>query len=535
MFWAKVPPFKMQQKTSVIPVNHPVRALTGLAKQMALPHEFGPERFPSFPALERTALMAFNYPTTAALAANTPVKFMCSRQATYPVWGESTVNGIATLATYKAEISAATAATSVIFDSLMLSDWAVSNRIASGTAIGVAGANPPLVPYQLFGVDNSCGNSPFVYVPNNYTMSHVIAALAPVTNAATTVVTYEIWSSPGEVYRAAGTGSISAGNTGGLGNGPAAVVGPCWVRPVSFALNFAVATSIVQQFTVSFVVSTAGVTYATSAVTMGQITPVGGGVTGFGPICWPVEFANSTLPWYSTRTTAAAFLGTNVSQILNKGGTVLAGRVAPQVFNPWLVTSSYINALHPAEKAFLPLETGVYTYAPPSTDLADFWDYTLNTSGGAPAAPVYRLDNTSLVNIMFLTATAVTEQLAINVDWHIEFRTSSALFPIGLSAVTLETLHQAQIALASVGFFFENPEHKQILSRVIAAAKKYGPSVLSIVSPMAGRFVKDYIMPRQNKSQMKPTSAAGSGMLGKKAPKKIPAKPKAKAAGKKKK
>jgi hypothetical protein len=285
------------------------------------------------------------------------------------------------------------------------------------------------------------------------------------------------------------------------------------------------------SFTVTAVVSAGTQAYSDSAVTYGNVVVTAGTVTALYPLSYPVEFSNSTLPWYSTRVTAAAVLGTNVTQIQKKGGTVLAGRVSPNVQNPWVVSQSYVNGLHPAEKAFLPLETGIYSYCPPSTDLANFWDYTLPTyigSNSSFSAPVMRLDNDSLVNIMFITATSDAEQLAITLDWHIEFRTSSALFPIGLSAMTLESLHSAQLALASVGFFFENPTHQNILNRVISAAKAFAPQAASLLAgPTAGKLVHGALMlTNAPRSDMKTTTAKASGWEG--PPKQKPAKGKGK-------
>jgi hypothetical protein len=216
-------------------------------------------------------------------------------------------------------------------------------------------------------------------------------------------------------------------------------------------------------------------------------------------------------------------LGTNVTQVLNKGGTILGGRVSPAVIDPWRVQQSYVNALHPAEKAFLPLETGVYTYCPPSTDLIFFSDHTLNTGQGASACPIYVLSNDALYNKLYLTTAGVEESLACTVTWHLEFRTSSALFQIGLSGLTLESLHQAQLVLAETGYFFENPKHDAVLSKVISAAKKYVPMAVGAYNPAVGAVMKGMIKakakpratikPKTGPSKPRTTTAAASGML----------------------
>jgi hypothetical protein len=199
--------------------------------------------------------------------------------------------------------------------------------------------------------------------------------------------------------------------------------------------------------------------------------------------------------------------------------------LAPQTDNPFVALESTIQVLHPAEKAYLALEMGAYTYCPPSTDMQDFWDYTVPNTAGV-INPVYRLDNSSLVNILFFTAGSVAETIAVNADWHFEFRTTSALFQIGMSGLTLETLHQAQLSLAAVGFFFNNESHLQILKsivpRIIGFAKKYLPAI-SMAPGIVGTVGKaamaagDVFLSSRPRKALPPTSGKNSGITGGKA------------------
>lgn len=508
----------MQQRTSYLPAQHPVKSMAGLARQIALPHEYSPERFPSFPALERTALMGFNTPTTLPLPAETPVKVMVSRQAAYPVWAEkpNTSNWSYNVGYETSAIGAsATAQYAELGFESNLQTWGVGNRVASADFVGVSGSTA-LLSYAPIAMDSMTGTIPWVYVPAGSYFSFTVAVRGSYVPEATTTVgfSYDRWASPGEsnsIEIAAAT-TIAAYVRGGTYTAVASV--NMWIRPRSISLTSATGGGISGTYLMFITVGPTAPSYASSSTTAGTLTysttPSG---VAFLPLVEPGEFVNSTLPWYSTRTTAAAFLGTNVSQVLNKGGTILGGRIPPQVEDPFNVTSSYVSMLHPAEKAYLPLETGVYTYCPPSTDLADFWDYTITTVIGIKNCPLYRLDNTALVNVMFLTASAVAESLACNVDWHIEFRTSSALFQIGLSSITLEAFHQAQLALASAGFFFENPEHKSVLSKVIAAVRKVAPSAIGVVNPVAGRAAQLLLSNKPN-SKMHTTTTKRSGYDG---------------------
>lgn len=516
----------MSQRTIPLPSGHPLQAMTGLSRQIALPHEFAPLRFPSFPALERTALMGFSVPTTLQVPAVTAVKVGLCRQAAYPCWAEQAYTLGSYSTTYATDAFGVSSAGGQV-------DWTAvfrntissfaGNSVASTSVVGITGSNNVL-PRPIMGFDGATGCVPFMYCPSGFntyfTIGYAPGALVAI---ATYNVTFERWVSPGNTVTFSLSGTITAGNL--ANNALISIQSNVWIRPVS--VDIGVPSALVFNRTAFLTLTTsAGVgTYSPSGATQGSINFLASsGNTGFLPLVYPSEFANSTLPWYATRTTAASVLITNVSQVLNKGGTVLAGRVSPNVVDMFTVDQAYLNNLHPAEKGFMALETGHYTYCPPSTDLSNFWDYTTTTTPiGTPlpnynqpnVQPYFRLDNDSLYNVCYLTATAVAETFAVTVDWHIEFRTSSTLFQIGLCTLTLESLHQAQIALAAVGYFFENPNHKPILNQVINAAKKYGPSALAMVPHPAAKAVA-MMMSSAPRRPPPTTSASGSGIIPKK-------------------
>lgn len=522
----------MQQVTINLPSAHPVRALQGLAKAIALPAEHRPERFPSFPALERTAVMAFTQPQSLDLPTGADTKIMVSRQAGYPAWAQRSV-GAANYG-YQWTMSAPTSnpESNLSFEvDSAINDWALGTRLATNTLVGMSGGGAADLTYPPIGQDSGTGPRPWVYVGDGMSylfVVHSTSALGATTNFR---VDYEAWSSPGEV--AIKTSIITNfPSTTNWGTASTFITSPdaVWIRPISVELSAPSAVTI-PQLRLSMVVGNGNMSYTGSISSAGTVSMTSVYTTRpLLPFTVSSEFANSQLPWFATRTTSVGFLGTNVTQILSKAGTVLAGRVSPNVVSPWQVSKSYITALHPAEKAWLPLETGVYTYCPPSTDLANFWDYTLNTAAGAKACPVYRLDNDSLVNVLFLTAGATSESLACTTSWHIEFRTSSALFQVALSGLTLETFHQAQLSLAAAGFFFDNPDHKSILTKVITAVNKIAPyamAALGVAHPKAAAIAKAGYnagaalvnmarsVPVKNGPMRLPTTtAAASGMLG---------------------
>lgn len=489
----------MQQININLPSTHPLRAMQGLAKAIAIPAEHAPQRFPSFPALERTAVMAFTQPLSVDLVTGRDTKFMVTRQAGFPVWadfthslGESFTYDFGTCGT---EVAAATEHTLTVSPALI--NWSINNRV-SGSSGSYAlcavsgGPSQARLPYPPTALDAGTGNHAWVYIPNGFNWYTVVNYNAATANTPIYRIIYDVWLSPGETATFEVATAATAGTNFGVMTGASGSTG-VWIRPRIVYVGFSAATTNATGVTVSVVAVAGTAVYAPSAISAGQVNITIASTTAMVPLTVSSEFANSTLPWYATRTTASAMLGTNVTQILNKAGTVLAGRISPNVQNPFNVDKNYITALHPAEKAWLPLETGVYTYCPPSTDMSNFWDYTIVTGGGAKSAPIYRLDNDSMVNIVFITPGSVTEQLAVTASWHIEFRTSSALFQVALSGMTLETFHQCQLSLAAAGFFFDNPDHKAIISRIIAATQKIAPyamAALGVANPKLAGLVK---------------------------------------------
>jgi len=461
--------------------------MSGLAKQIALPHELTPTRFPSFPALERTAVLGFNAPVSWSIPSGSVMRAIVCRQAAYPFWLD--VACVGTEAHYLSFLA-------VINNSLPSPLTIDSGIFAQGTGtrtpassyVPAITANPwPNGLHAVIGVDAATGTVPYIWHSGG-TMMVVGSLTAAAAGAAQIDATLEKWMFPGEVS----TNIIySYGFVVGVGNFGAAgtqALPPGWYRLATVTCSIASVPSVVVTL-----ISTVGTpAYAPSGVNAGTVTV---GSTGSNFYMWPAitpsEFNNSPLPWSATRTTAAAGLFTNVTQVLNKGGTVLGGRLNPMVTNVWTFSSASLNNLHPAEKAYLALETGAYTYCPPSTDISDFYDYTmpLSTSSAATTtlAPVFRLDNSSLVSaLVFTPAAGVAEALALNLDWHIEFRTSSALFEIGMSTATIESLHQAQLALASVGYFFPNNNHKSVLAKVAKGTASFLRAALPYATAIPG-------------------------------------------------
>jgi len=188
--------------------------------------------------------------------------------------------------------------------------------------------------------------------------------------------------------------------------------------------------------------------------------------TLFMPFFNPPEFANSTLPYSKTRLNASAALFTNVTAALSKEGTVLAARLKPTVVDPWSFSTTNIDSVHPKLRYYGPLEKGLYTFTTPSGNVDTLDDcrltLTSNSEMSTTQRPLFNAKEIGVYNaIVFQDLGSATSgtQLATSCYTHLEFESTSSLFPIGVSTMTLESLHAAEVALLSFGHFHENPLH----------------------------------------------------------------------------
>lgn len=536
----------------------PLLGTSGLMKAICLPGESPPSRFPSFPTLERTAVMSFNVPQTTVCPAGSITKFALTRQAAYPAWATQPLTNSAYVVGYVSESAGSFVpsgsnflAQNVAINSNV--DYAYSGAVtANSNWPGLLGNNGGLQ-YPIVGVDAATGPMPFFYVPNSWYLTLVTSTGSVNVVSKNNNVSLEMWVAPGETYRVgsmtaagtAGTFGCSSGSALGstipLGVGKNGPADGYWVRPMNLDVSASGSGDTITIQTIAFVVTNALYTIANSATACPTISVTGGSPTyAFLPATSPGEFLNSAIPWSSTRLTATSMLGTNVTQVLNKSGTLLGGRIAPSIRPMWSVTQSIVNNLHPAEKAFLGLENGFYTYLLPSGDLSAFFDYTLNFSTNAYTVPVVRLDDEGLSNVFYLTPASGDETFALTVSYAIEFRSNSALFPLALSAIPLEALHQAQLRLSQHGFFFNNQNHAQVLKRaivsftpraILSAKPRVGRSMGALVSafrrvrvqnpprrrpkgkPRSKKIKLPSLPPRPGPTRVRPTTAQGSGIV----------------------
>lgn len=471
-----------------------LRSMGDVARAIALPGESAPVRFPSFPALERTSVLRFNTPASWTLGPGT-TRAMLMRQPTYPLWLEQNPGAGSSPYSYTCGwISDGRTVNDVQMDVYTGMTYAYSgNNDGSMTVPRILSTSIPPSSFPVIGQDTRNGPTPFIWVPAK---SYAIISVIPVTvspEVTTVCVNGQVWG-PGSEY--GGTTSFinfTANSKGSVVelSGPSYNTGYWW-RPMNIGLDPGSPTGF-SACNVFLTVICGASGYSTahnSTTAMPQITSSAIDTSRYCmlPVGPPAEFTNSTIPYNSTRCTAAAALFTNTTKVLNKEGTVQWGRLNPERSDVWNFDATTLQTLHPSEKAFLGLENGTYAYVPPSTDQANFWDHSFtvrqpqiwgSASGTFTTVPIYRLDNTALVACAAFVDPDGATNLAVNLDWHIEFRNVSALFPVGLSSMTLEAFHQAQLALVMAGFFYQNENHRSILSRVLSFVKQIAPKLLA--------------------------------------------------------
>lgn len=215
-----------------------------------------------------------------------------------------------------------------------------------------------------------------------------------------------------------------------------------------------------------------------------------GTVVALGPVFPPAEWTSSQVPYLRSRATATAALFTNVTAVLSKEGTVLAGRLKSSIVDFFNFGVANVNMVHPRMRYFGPLEKGLYTFTTPGIQDNDFVDcqypITSQTSSiYATARPLFQFGKVGLYNAMIfndLGNGSAGSNMATSLYVHLEFESTSSLFTPGVSTYTLEQLHAAEVALLSFGHFHENPLHWAAIKQAAMTALRYvGPMVAPIV------------------------------------------------------
>lgn len=459
-------------------VNNSVQSLDRLAKTIAVPRDYKAERIPTFPALERTGVLSFTDTATVTVPTADTLEAMVCRDPAFPVW-VTQVPSPNPFCYYQmlagsldgVELTAA-------FASIPVGD--MSNLYTSSTSFyNTAEIIAPIIRY---------GGKLFYYNITDFCGICFRCSVSP--GLVEVVITLEVIDTTSSIVTTVFPADLMASGT---------TAGICVTLPLNTVAYRLVAIEARSTTTCSVTSAAFGLT-TTSVSTdpTGLITPTDVCRSVLYPVSRPVEASTTTVPWKSVRSTAVGALFSNVTAVLNKEGTVKAARVSSETTCP-LASSNFntaIDKVYPKDRYFGPMENGLYTFTLPDSGSELYRDTLQN--GLSQIAPIWTgfhrppaifdLDKLSYANIIVFTDIGANDTtLAMTIDRHIEFRSSSVLFPLGFSMCQLETYYAAQMALVQLGVFFENPVHLGLIGAAVASAVRAVASYALPVAKEVGR------------------------------------------------
>ncbi len=446
-----------------------------MSKAMLFPANTPPQRIPTFPNVERTAVLPFRTTTTfsvpytgsgtTAIASDgglTDSYLVLFSQPASPLWGNAVVDS--------------TGMEYLIYVSASAPGTAVGTSLTPGNVFPQTAAAMSSLPYSLTAYSFPIGvlaSEPFLFKPA-FTFGDGAAGKgcrafirisvtgATGTPTGTIAATIRWWLRGGETLTEYVTLSGTANGTF-TGYSSAAATNH---------LSFFKVDALVVATTVSYAGTPTAYTVTSGWVctsgTPDYLVPAGKFNVLVPLISSPPQISASKLPWIDTRSTACALLASNTTKVINKEGTINCarvslntGRLSCAAFAP---SSSEIAAIHPSLRYFGPMEKGAYTFLPPSQEMQQFFDctYMLTLTGSSQNyAPAFNLDTLEHANVLaFSDPDASTiSNLALTLDQHIEFRTTTTIFEVAICSSSLDEFQRASAAVARITPFTENPLH----------------------------------------------------------------------------
>jgi hypothetical protein len=442
-------------------------SLSAIAKSIVLTKESPPLRLPVQTGTERTAVLAlentgtFSFDSTVVASGGNAYALLI-RHPLVPLWMSGTFTG--TFVQYQTLFATATegasGSQSATVVNIPLDDSAYF--VNTGTLPSWLGNNVVNNPrYTIpIGVDKILGVD-YMYVPPG------ALAVVQVTFGASTACGGQIniynWTGPGS-EELVGT-VTNSGNTNQL-NYTFSVVGG-WYRWGNGEFYSSTTTSL-------------SVAFYPGWITGGTPAAPSGTLNFLWPFNIPSEFiADTPYPWADTRVNSASALFTNVTEVLGKSGTVLAARLIAED-GYWVPAPIVVSSRAPTEKYFGALEHGVYSFTSPSPESQVYQRAWRQATTSSYNNPVVYLDSLGYGNQFIFTDNNNSPygQLAVTVNWHIEFRTSSILFPNAVSVTPLEELHRAHVAVGMLPNFMQNEQHMDYLKMLGSAIRSVGGSLV---------------------------------------------------------
>lgn len=483
-------------------VNNSVSGLDRMAKTVAVPRDYKAERIPTFPALERTGVLSFTDTSTVTVPTASTLEAMVCRDPAYPVWvteiPSDTPFSFYTMLTGTGD---AIKVTQGAYSTIPIGP--LSNTYSSpGSFLALRDYTMPTLKYNaehyfynVTGIMGVCLR--FDVTPGACEAAFSVATLDSTGNVTNHVHTSAMFTSTTTVGFAI--------------NLPSQTIG--------FRL---VSLEVASTVTATLTSAAYGLTTTIASSATALISPTDTCRRVLFPITKPVEAVSTTVPWKAVRSTAVGALFSNVTAVLNKEGTIKAARISSEILSP-LSSADFntaIDKVYPKDRYFGAMENGLYTYTLPdlgSETYRDTLDYGVQLispvwSGVFTPGGIFDLDKLSYFNMIVFTDIGSNDStLAVTIDRHIEFRSSSVLFPLGYSTYPLETYHAAQMALVQLGVFFENPLHMGLIgsavSQAVRAVASYAYPVVKQVGRAAIAAAGDKILDMANKKLGQMTQA----------------------------
>lgn len=474
-----------------------VSTLSSLSKSIVLPNKTTAQRIPTYPNVERTAVLAFRHTATMTVPDNgstvtgpySDTAIMLCGSPGAPAW--RTYNCTALVETRMMYIDGSAVS------NIPGAAWLTSGQAAPASSVGI-GLPSGLTSYSL-PVGALAGERYIYCPPQPPSTSGVVRYLKLTTaginiTAGTLEATVRWWTHSDETA----TEVISMDTV---------LASTTWCGKSATAYNrfaFGTIESIVTKTTCTWTGSMIyrevimGWSTTSNYNTFDYLSPTGVSTLMLPLMASQPQIDVSTVPWSDTKLTACSLLVSNTTKVMNKEGTVNCARLnlnigttvtgvgssAGQVLNAFCPTDSVFSGTHPSLRYFGPMESGAYTFLPHSSETGVFFDTVqVGKYLGGTAYPAMDLSSWEYSNVILLKDPDATtpSQLALTLDLHIEFRSSSTMFPVAVATTALDTYHAAVSATGRMCPFTENWIH---VPAVFAA--------LNALLPVAEKLYTDY-------------------------------------------
>lgn len=491
-------------------INNRTATLSELAKTIAIPADYPPHRMPTFPALERTAVLSFAdtaSPDWPAGLSNS--YYMLSRDPGYPLWAQKYISTAGSQYGYSSSFSLSIGVSPN--DTLGVTVGDVIPTVSSGEFDSV---KYPILKFEgktyfLLGGEATTGTA----TPIGAVSFDVTAGSIYRVNVVATFL--DEFLSPQQIDFGASNPTVS---------------GSIYSLTLQFpanAIGFRVESVSVQAGAGGLTYTTCAVGVCTGNSANPLYSPTSATIYRLLPYGTPPEHQTAPLIWQNSRCTASSLLLTNVTAVMSKEGTAAGARVNVQSF-PALRPSQWagFSAVHPADRYFGAMENGLYAFTLPDVTSEEFRDCVVTAtnqySGAVTSCGMIDMAVLRYATCIHLCDTnAMTGvSIALTLARHIEFRTTSRLFPTAFSREPLETYHASQMALVTMGTIMENPTHLTAIARMTTSAvrsvgrkggKQQGPKEPKRSNAVPGKMTQKTLAPppSDGKKKQKPPPKKG--------------------------